>query len=100
MDLETGALLALTVQGADLGDTATGAETISGAAEQAAAVAQDREANKQLSPQGLQEVVAGMGYHSNDVLRDLKALEMRPYIIEPGRGRRNWCGKRLEQQAV
>ncbi len=100
VDLETGALLAVTIQGADLGDTATVAETISAAAEQAAAVAQDREANEQLSPRGLQEVVADKGYHSNGVLRDLKVLEMRSYISEPGRGRRNWCGKRLEQQAV
>ena len=52
VDLETGALLALTVQGADLGDTTTVAETITAAAEQVAAVAQDREANKQLSPKG------------------------------------------------
>jgi len=100
VDLETGALLALTVQGADLGDTATVAETISAASEQAAAVAQDPEANEQLSPPGLQEVVADKGYHSNGVLRDLKVLEMRSYISEPGRGRRNWCGKRLQQQAV
>ena len=36
-------------------------------------------------------MVAGKGYHSNDVLRDLAALEMRSYISEPERGRRNWC---------
>ncbi len=100
VDLETGALLALTVQGADLGDTTTVAETITAAAEQVAAVAQDRQANEQLSPQGLQEVVADKGYHSNDVLTDLTALEMRSYINEPDRGRRKWCGKRRQQQAV
>ena len=33
VDLETGALLAVTVQGADLGDTNTVAETITAAAE-------------------------------------------------------------------
>ena len=74
VDLETGALLALTVQGADLVDTTTVAETITAAAEQVAAVAQDQQANEQLSPQGLQEVVADKGYHSNDVLTDLTAL--------------------------
>ena len=52
VDLETGALLALTVQGADQGDTTTVAETVSAAAEQVAAVAQDREANEQLSRRG------------------------------------------------
>ena len=100
VDLQTGALLALTVQGADLGDTSTVSETISAAAEQVAAVAQDQQANEQLSPQGLQEVVADKGYHSNDVLTDLTALELRSYINEPDRGRRNWCGKRRQQQAV
>ncbi len=88
------------MQGADLGDTSTVSETISAAAEQVAAVAQDPEANEQLSPQGLQEVVADKGYHSNDVLTDLKTLQMRSYINEPDRGRRNWCGKRRQQQAV
>ena len=52
VDLQTGALLALTVQGADLGDTTTVSETITAAAEQVAAVAQDPEANEQLSPRG------------------------------------------------
>ena len=61
VDLQTGALLALTVQGADLGDTTTVSETITAAAEQVAAVAQDQQANEQLSPQGLQEVVADKG---------------------------------------
>ena len=100
VDLQTGALLALTVQGADLGDTTTVSETITAAAEQVAAVAQDPEANEQLSPRGLQEVAADKGYHSNDVLTDLKTLEMRSYINEPDRGRRNWCGKPRQQQAV
>ncbi len=100
VDVQTGALLALTVQGADQGDTATLAETIIAAAEQVAAVAQDREANEELSPRGLQEVVADKGYHSNDVLTDLTVLEMRSYISEPDRGRRKWCGKRRQQQAV
>ena len=44
VDLQMGALLALTVQGADLGDTTTVSETITAAAEQVAAVAQDPEA--------------------------------------------------------
>ena len=46
VDLQTGALLALTVQGADLGDTTTVSETITAAAEQVATVAQDPEANE------------------------------------------------------
>ena len=75
VDLETGALLAVTVQGADLGDTSTVSETITAAAEQVVAAAQDSAGNEKLSPQGLQEVVADKGYHSSHVLRDLTALE-------------------------
>ena len=33
-------------------------------------------------------------------MTDLTALQMRSYINEPDRGRRNWCGKRRQQQAV
>ena len=45
-------------------------------------------------------MAADKGYHSNDVLTDLKTLEMRSYINEPDCGRRNWCGKPRQQQAV
>ena len=44
--------------------------------------------------------MADKGYHSNDALRDRTALETRPYISEPDRGRWKWCGKRRQQQAV
>ena len=49
---------------------------------------------------GITEVVADMGYHSNDVLTDLTALELRSYISEPDRGRRRWQGKRPAPDAV
>ena len=44
--------------------------------------------------------MADKGHHSNDVLTDLTALEIRSYINEPDRGRRKWCGQRRQQQAV
>src|SRR5690606_26448153 len=34
------------------------------------------------------------------VLTDLKALEIRSYVSEPGHGRRNWKGKEREKAAV
>ena len=40
--------------------------------------------------QGLTEVVADKGYHSNQSLVDLEAVGVRSYISEPDRGRRNW----------
>lgn len=100
VDAETGAVVAVTVQGADQGDTETLAQTVIEAAEQVAAVAADVEANEQLAPGGIEEVVTDKGYHSNDVVTDLAELGMRSYISEPERGRRKWRGKRPQQQAV
>ena len=37
----------------------------------------------------IEEVVADKGYHSNQVLVDLVALDPRTYIAEPDRSRRN-----------
>lgn len=100
VDLETGAVLAVTLAGADEGDSATLAETVIEAAEQLAAVAQDKAANEKLAAGGLEEVVADKGYHSNEVLTDLATLEIRSYISEPDRGRRRWRDKAAAQAAV
>ena len=81
VDLETGALVAVTLQGADRGDTTTVRETLIAASEQVVAAR---------LPSTMQEVVADKGYHSNDTLTDLAALELRGYISEPDRGRRDW----------
>ncbi len=82
VDLETGAVVAVTVQDADEGDTATSIETLIEAAEQIEVVVPDSE--------GPAEVVADKGYHSNQVMVDLEAVGVRSYISEPDRGRRNW----------
>lgn len=100
VDLETGAVLAVTLAGAGAGDTATLAETVIEAAEQLAAVAENKQANERLAADGLAELVADKGYHSNEVLEDLAALEMRSYISEPERGRRRWRNKAAAQAAV
>jgi transposase len=82
VDLETGAIVGVTVQDADKGDTATSIETLIEAAEQIEAVRPDGV--------GLQEVVGDKGYHSNQLLVDLQAVGVRSYVSEPDRGRRNW----------
>jgi hypothetical protein len=48
----------------------------------------------------IDEVVADRGYHSNQVLTDLAALDLRTYIAEPDRGRRGWKKKALARDAV
>ena len=84
IDLESGALVAVTLQDADQGDTTTIVETAIAAAEQveAAHAAPDEE--------GLHEIVADKGDHSNETMVDLAAVGLRSYISEPARGRRDW----------
>jgi len=53
-----------------------------------------------MNAQGLEEVVADKGYHSNDVALGLAELELRTYLAEPDRGQRNWDGKAAEKAAV
>ena len=89
VDLDTGALVAVTLQGADLGDTTSVIETAIMTAEQLDAAA---------APTVLAEVIADRGYHSNQILVDLDALGLRSYIAEPDRGRRSWT-KTPEAQA-
>jgi transposase len=48
----------------------------------------------------IEEVVADKGYHSNQVLVDLAALDLRTYIAEPDRGRRRWKKNAAARDAV
>ncbi len=103
VDMETGAVVAVTLQGADQGDTTTIVETLSQAGTQIAEVAvavNNEEAGERVNPEGPAELVTDKGYHSNAVLKDLKEVGVRSYIPEPDRGQRNWAGKATEQAAV
>jgi transposase len=45
--------------------------------------------------------VADKGYHSNDKMRDLDEMQLRTYISEPDRGRRNWTTNSAnEEEAI
>jgi transposase len=92
VDLETGAVVAVTVQPADKGDTETVKETLIEAAENVEKAKPQTEVVK--------ELVADKGYHSNALLEDLAILGVRTYISEPARGRRNWKGKHPARNAV
>jgi transposase len=95
VDLETGAIVAVTVQGADEGDTTTIVETAIAAAEQV----EDAQADVK-DPQSLEEIVADKGYHSNQTMVDLDAVDLRSYIAEPDRGRRDWSEEPEAQASV
>ena len=93
VDLETGAIVAVTLQGADTGDTTTIVETAIAAAEQI----EDAQADLD-ELQSLDEIIADKGYHSNQTMVDLDAVGIRSYVAEPDRGRRAWS-KAPEAQA-
>jgi len=100
VDLETGAIVAVTVQPADRGDTASLEETMQEAMDVLADVLEDAEAAEQLDGELLGEIVGDKGYHSNAVLTDYEALGIRSYISEPKRRRRRWRGKDKERHAT
>src|SRR5580658_8081229 len=95
VDLESGALIAVTLQDADQGDTTTIIETVIAAAEQS----EDAQATVQ-TPQPLAEIIADKGYHSNQIMIDLAAVGLRSYVAEPDRGRRDWSKEPAAQTLV
>jgi transposase len=101
VDLDTGAVLAVTLQPATAGDTNTLHETLAQCGEHIREVAAEMD-NKaeQLNAEGPAELVLDKGYHSNDVLVVLKEVKVRSYCSEPDRGRRKWVGKEEEKVAV
>ncbi len=100
VDLDTNAIVAVALSGADEGDTESLPWTLLEAQLNLKQVAKDEKAAKRLHRQRIREVVADKGYHSNDVLTSLKQGGIRSYISEPDRGRRKWNGRRDEQAAV
>jgi transposase len=95
VDLETGALVAVTLQDADQGDTTTIIETAIAAAEQI----EDAQAAVR-APEPLAEIIADKGYHSNQIMIELEAVGLRSYVAEPDRGRRDWSKEPAAQTPV
>ena len=95
IDLESGAMVAVTLHGADVGDTTSLVETAITAAEQVEAAHAATG-----TPAALTELVADKGYHSNRIMIDLHAVGVRSYIAEPDRGRRHWTKAPDAQGAV
>src|SRR5215469_13383962 len=103
VDLETGAVVAVTVSGGAAGDTQTILETLPQAGEHIAELActtNRPEVGERVKADGPQETVADKGYHSNDTLQAMAGAQVRSYISEPDRGQRHWEGKAEAQQAV
>jgi len=95
VDLETGAIVAVTLQEADQGDTTTIQTTLPEAVEQLEAVAAINDKVKTV-----EELVTDKGYHSKETVLDMQSLGLRTYISEPDRGRQNWIDQHAERDAV
>ena len=100
VDTETGAIVAVTIQGADQGDSATIKKTLAEAIKQVETLMVSRSAGPYVSDEGLLEVVADKGYHSDETLLELEERGLRSYISEPARPRRKWKDEQLDAQAA
>ena len=96
VDLDTGAIVAVTIQGADQGDTATLPETLAEAVEQL-----DQVTDADGEPVALaEEVVADKGCHSRAVVLELNRHGFRTYISEPDRDPQSWIDQEDARDAV
>jgi transposase len=100
VDLETGAIVGVTVQPADRGDGESLLETLSATLLELSELAGDDETCTHLSDDLMAETVLDKGYHSNEALLRQRACDIRSYCSEPDRGRRRWKNKEAEQAAV
>lgn len=106
VDLVTGAVVALTVQPGDRGDTASMPATLADAGcavtEMAGQKAQAGAVGpvEMVSEVGVEHVVADKGYHSKHGLQDLSWVGVRTVIAEPERKRQKWAGQSAAQAAV
>ncbi len=82
VDVTSGAIVAVTIQGANVGDTTSVIETLITAAEQVEAV--------HGAAGHLDEVVADKGYYSKQTMADFAAVGVRSYVAEPAYQTRSW----------
>jgi transposase len=96
VDLDTGAVVAVTIQDASAGDTTTLPETLAEAVTQL-----DHVSDAEGEPVKLaDEVVADKGCHSRAVVLDLATNGFRTYISEPDRGPQYWPDQAPARDAV
>src|ERR1017187_205026 len=98
VDLETGALLGVSLHEASQGDTETVVKSVEAAFAQVSVAIESTGAP--LPERLFEEVVTDKGYHSNQSCQELQELGMRTYLSEPQRGRRRWEGNSEAQKSV
>lgn len=102
VDLDTGAIVAITTHGGATGDTESVLETLPAAgvsvAEQIATPT--ARGQYQVEDGGMREVVTDKGYHSGPVLAKMHEWGVRTYVSVPHQQRRKWENKADQQAAV
>jgi len=100
VDMDSGAVLAVTIQPADQGDTTTWRQTVEETYQNLNTVKEDERVADRVHPNPVEEMVADKGYHSNETMTDFVELEIRSYVSEPDRDNRDWEDKHAERDAV
>ncbi len=100
VDMESTAVLSLTIHGGCEADSRSFEATLEETVETLGALVADPDTAAGLDEAPLSEIVADKGYHSNAVVKTCRERGIRSYISEPNRGRRNWKGKPAERDAT
>jgi transposase len=95
-----GAILAVNVCDAAVGDTATVTDTLVMATANLAAIKDDDRVADKIGDDWMDEAVLDKGYHSKQELLDLEEMKIRSYASEPSRGRQKWEGQLDARDAV
>jgi transposase len=99
VDMDTGVIIAATIQGGVQGDTDTIEGTVE-AAQDNLEKARRHAGDESQRADDPEEVVADKGYHSRAVMLALQLAGLRTYISEPRRRRQQWEGQEAERDAV
>jgi len=100
VDMDSHAIVAVTLHPADRGDTEGLQESVLGSVANLVEVQADPATEDDVSKTVVKEVVADKGYHSNETMKDLSAMKIRSYVSEPDRGERRWKGDTKARDAV
>jgi transposase len=96
VDMEWGAVVAVTLHRGEAGDTSSIGATVEKTKENLGGL----EAEGRIEKPRVREAVTDKSYHSNETLVDLGEDGWRTYASEPRRGRRRWEGRARERDAV
>ena len=98
VDMETGAVIAVTIQDAVAGDPTSMLETMKVSLENVRSIVQMSSNDVEIAMPS--EWVADKGYHSNDSLETMAEMGDRSFVSEPKRGKRRWHGRAEARDAT